>query len=81
MSDLKRAVGNRITELCKERNISITTLSIDAGITSSMIRDILNPVKKTVGLKTVKIICDGFDITLGEFFSSKEFDELEQEIK
>ena len=81
MSDLKRAVGNRITELCKERNISITTLSIDAGITSSMIRDILNPAKKTVGLKTVKIICDGFGITLGEFFSSKEFDELEQEIK
>lgn len=50
MSNLKRAIGNRITELCKERNISITTLSIDTGITSSMIRDILNPAKKTVGL-------------------------------
>ena len=81
MSELKRAVGNRITELCKERNISITTLSTEAGISSSMIRDIHNPTKKTVGLKTVKIICDGFGITLGEFFSTKEFDELEQEIK
>jgi len=81
MSELKKAVGDRITELCKERNISITTLSTEAGISSSMIRDIHNPTKKTVGLKTVKIICDGFGITLGEFFSTKEFDELEQEIK
>jgi len=81
MSDLKRVTGNRITELCKEQNISITTLSIKAGITSSMIRNIHDPTKKTVGLKTIKIICDGFGITLGEFFSTPEFDELEQEIK
>jgi len=81
MSDLKKAVGNRITQLCNERNISINTLSTVAGISSSTIRDIYNPTKKTVGLKTVKIVCDGFGITLGEFFNMKEFDELEQEIK
>ena len=27
------------------------------------------------------MICDGLDITLGEFFSTPEFDRLEQEIK
>ena len=30
---------------------------------------------------TVKMICDGLDITLGEFFSTEEFDCLEQEIQ
>jgi len=81
MSDLKRVTGNRVTELCKEHNISISTLATKAGVTSSVIRDIHNPAKKTIGLKTIKIICDGFGVTLGEFFSTKEFDELEQEIQ
>jgi hypothetical protein len=30
---------------------------------------------------TIKMICDGLDMTLAEFFSSPEFDGLEQEIK
>ena len=30
---------------------------------------------------TLKIICDGLGITLGEFFNSPEFNQLEQEIK
>ena len=30
---------------------------------------------------TIKKLCDGLDITLGEFFSTPEFDNLEQEIK
>jgi len=81
MSDLKRVTGNRITALCKEQNISITTLSIKAGITPSMIHNIFDQKKKTVGLKTIKIICDGFGVTLGEFFSTPEFDALEQELE
>jgi len=30
---------------------------------------------------TIKKICDGLDITLGEFFATPEFDALEQEIR
>ena len=30
---------------------------------------------------TLKKLCDGLEITLGEFFSTPEFDALEQEIK
>ena len=30
---------------------------------------------------TIKKLCDGLEITLGDFFSTPEFDELEQEIK
>ena len=30
---------------------------------------------------TIKMICDGIDITLSEFFDSDEFNNLEQELK
>lgn len=30
---------------------------------------------------TIKLICDGLGITLGEFFSTEEFDTPEQEIR
>ena len=36
---------------------------------------------KNPGAVTIKKLCDGFEITLGEFFSTPEFDALEQEIK
>ena len=32
-------------------------------------------------LLTIKMMCDGLGITLGEFFSTLEFDGLEQEIQ
>ena len=32
-------------------------------------------------LLTIKLICDGLGITLGEFFSTPEFDALDQEIR
>lgn len=30
---------------------------------------------------TIKLLCDGLGITLGEFFSTPEFDALEQELQ
>lgn len=36
---------------------------------------------KNPGVVTIKKLCDGLEITLGEFFSTPEFDMLEQEIK
>ena len=41
----------------------------------------MNGESKNPGAVTIKKLCDGFEITLGEFFSTPEFDALEQEIK
>lgn len=38
-------------------------------------------VAKNASITTIKILCDGLDMSLGEFFSSYEFDDLGQEIK
>lgn len=41
----------------------------------------LDPHRKEVSVNLVKKLCDGLEITLGEFFSTEIFDTLEQEIQ
>ena len=75
--DTVSAVRNRILQLCNERNITINHLASLSALPPS---SILYGKSKNPTLLTIKMICDGLDITLGEFFSTEEFDALEQEI-
>ena len=52
-----------------------------SGLPPSSVKNILYQKSKNPKILTIKIICDGLDITLGEFFSTPEFDALEQELK
>ena len=72
---------NRIYELCRQRKITPNALSYMAGIPQATIKSILNGESKNPGSVTIKKLCDGFEITLGEFFTTPDFDALEQEIK
>ena len=74
-------VAKRIVQLCKERLITPNGLSYIAGVSQSTIKSILNGESRNPGVVTLKKLCDGFGITLGEFFDTPEFDNLEQEIK
>ena len=78
---VKQAIANRIVQLCKERTIAPNELGNMAGINSSTIYSILGPKSKSPEVATIKKLCDALDMTLGEFFTTPEFDELEQEIK
>ena len=80
MSAVKDAVVLRIKGICKERGIAANELANLSGVTPSTVYSLLNSERKNVSITTIKILCDGLDITLGEFFSSTEFDDLEQEI-
>lgn len=75
------AVRNRILQLCEARNMSINCLATVCALPPSSIKNILYGKSQNPKLLTVKMICDGLDITLGEFFSTEEFDCLEQEIR
>ncbi|MBE6985181.1 MAG: helix-turn-helix transcriptional regulator [Ruminococcaceae bacterium] len=75
------AVRNRILFLCGERGITINKLSTLCALPPSSIKNILYGKSENPKLLTIKMICDGFGITLGEFFSTAEFDALEPEIK
>ena len=79
--DTVTAVRNRILELCGERGISINKLATISARPPSSIKNILYGKSQNPKLITIKMICDGLDITLGEFFSTPEFDSLEQELK
>ncbi len=74
-------IASRIRELCQERKITPNALSYISGVPQSTIKSILNNETKSPEVLTIKKLCDGLEITLGAFFSTKAFDELEQEIK
>lgn len=78
---VKDAVANRFREICKDRNIKPNELANRAGITPSSVYSMLDPKRREVSVNLVKKLCDGLDMTLGEFFSAPEFDGLEQEIR
>ncbi len=78
---MANAVKFRVFKLCDERDISINKLATICGIAPSSIKNILYGKSKNPKLQTIKIICDGLEITLAEFFDTEEFNSLEQEIK
>ena len=75
------AVKMRILTLCGEKNITINKLSTESGIAPSTIKNILYGKSKNPGIVTLKMLCDGLEITLTEFFDTPDFHNLEQEIK
>ena len=79
--DTVTAIRNRILELCGERNITLNKIANIAGLPPSSVKNILYGKSKNPKIITIKALCDGFGITLGEFFSTPEFDTLEQEIR
>ena len=78
--DTITAVKNRILQLCGERDISINRLATLSALPPSSVKNILYGKSQNPKLLTIKLICDGLGITLGEFFGTPEFDALEQEI-
>lgn len=79
--NVKDAVVNRFSEICKERNIKINELANISGVTPSTAYSMMDNNRRDISIITIKKFCDGLDITLGEFFSTPEFDNLDQELK
>ena len=75
------AVKNRILQLCEEKHMTIYKLSVESAVAPSSIKNILYGKSKNPGIVTIKMLCDGFGITLNDFFDTKEFKNLEQELK
>lgn len=79
--DVKDVVVKRFLKLCEERNIKINELANLSGVTPSTAYSMIDDTRRDISIRTIKKFCDGLEITLGEFFSTEEFDNLEQEIK
>lgn len=76
----QQVIAYRIRQLCKQRGITSNGLSNLSAVPQATVKSILNGESKNPGTVSIKKLCDGLEITLGEFFGTKEFDDLEQEI-
>ena len=64
------AVRDRILQLCAERGISINRLASLSALPPSSLKNILYGKSQNPKILTIKLLCDGLGITLGEFFST-----------
>lgn len=79
--NVKEATVARFLEIMKQRNIRPNELANLSGVTPSTVYSMLDGRRRELTINTIKKLCDGLDMTLGEFFSTELFDHLEQEIK
>ena len=75
------AVRVRIVQLCEEREISVNKLSNISSVTQSTVNNIVSGRNRSATISTIKKLCDGFGITIQEFFDAEQFHDLEQEVK
>lgn len=79
--DTYTTVKNRLLSLCEQKGFSIHKLAMESAVAPSTIKNILYGKSKNPGIVTLKMLCDGFGITLIDFFNTDDFLKLEQEIK
>ena len=79
--DTYTTVKNRLLALCEEKKMSIHKLAMESAVAPSTIKNILYGKSQNPGIVTIKMLCDGFGITLIDFFNTEEFRNLEQEIQ
>jgi len=75
------AVKERILELCKERDITVNKLGTLSGVTQSTLNNIVSGRNNSMTVSTVEKLCDGLDITIGDFFNADVFSNIEPEVK
>ena len=78
---VKDAVVLRFQQICELRRIKPNELANISGVTPSTVYSMMDSKRRDLSVITIKKLCDGLDITLGEFFSAPEFDNREQEIR
>ena len=77
----REAIAKRIEELCEQNNLTINGLATKAAVPPSTVKNIIYGVSRNPGIVTIKMLCDGLDISIQDFFDSSLFADLEQEIE
>lgn len=68
-------VQKRIKQLLNENNLTMYKLAQYSGIPYTTLKSIIYSDYPNPTIEVIKYICDGFGITLIDFFSSPEFAE------
>ena len=73
---LNQAVSLRLQELLNINDMTPYQLSSRSGVPKSTISNLLHCAYDSVKLRIIHELCQGFSISLLEFFSSPLFDEV-----
>lgn len=76
-NNLSHTIKLRIKEIAAAQGISLYQLSYRSGMTQSTLNNLMNRETSSPTIATIKRLCDGFGITLGEFFATIDFDQLQ----
>lgn len=76
---LSDAIRKRIKFYLKEKNMNVWKLCKMSGIPCSTISTFMSGKTELIKLDILLHICEGFGITLGEFFTEQIFDTAEQD--
>lgn len=76
---LSDAIRKRIKFYLKEKKMNVWNLCKMSGIPCSTISTFMSGKTELIKLDTLLHICEGFNITLGEFFTEPMFDTAEQD--
>ena len=57
-------VKNRLLILCEQKKMSIHKLAMESAVPPSTIKNILYGKSTNPGIVTIKMLCDGMDISL-----------------
>lgn len=76
---LSDAIRKRIKYYLKAQNMKIWDLCKATGIPCSTISTFMSGKTELIKLDTLLHICEGFNISLGEFFTDSIFDNTYQE--
>lgn len=74
---LVEAIGKRVENLLKERNLTQYYLYKTGGIPRTTINDVVNVRKKRVSTDTIYQICSTLNLSLKDFFNDPMFENLE----
>ena len=69
----QKAVALRISNLLIKNNLTQYALCQRIAMSEETLRSIINERYKTVKLDTIILICDGFNMTIQEFFNDDLF--------
>lgn len=71
---LNEAISKRIQQLCQERNMTQYQLSMKSGVPQSTLSTILKCTFPSMKMRIIYEVCEGFEISLYDFFNSSLFE-------
>lgn len=77
--DTRKQVSLRIQQLCAAHGYNINSLARKAGVPPTTLKNIVYGSSHNPGIVTIKLICDGLEISLYDFFDADSFKQAEME--